>query len=239
MAWYPFLKTTCLRAGIALVAHLLQQRHHKHLTVDLLHAMEALLRAVGPSEGLHTAVLQRLLLNLRLWASAPLPIQRSFQALLLKLAKVDKLCRMHAAVLRHVKCVSASSAFLAWQQGLHQCRCAGVVSQLGVQHLLYVTHALWLCAIKACCLRPGYSCDAYHQALMAAVYTGRQASRSGNSSGHSTPVGRHASALRRCSLAGHCQAAGLQLRPVACGAMSVTPGPAEHRTQLVLCCLEI
>ena len=75
-------------AGIALVAHLLQQRQPKHLTLDLLHAMEALLRAVGPSEGLHTAVLQRLLLNLRLWAAAPLPIQRSFQALLLKLAKV-------------------------------------------------------------------------------------------------------------------------------------------------------
>ena len=43
---------------------------------------------MGPSESLHTAVLQRLLLNLRLWAAAPLPIQRSFQALLLKLAKV-------------------------------------------------------------------------------------------------------------------------------------------------------
>ena len=77
-------------AGIALVAHLLQQRQPKHLTIDLLHAMEALLRAVGPSEGLHTAVLQRLLLNLRLWAAAPLPIQRSFQALLLKLAKVGE-----------------------------------------------------------------------------------------------------------------------------------------------------
>lgn len=75
-------------AGIALVAHLLQQRQPRHLTIDLLHAMEALLRAVGPSEGLHTAVLQRLLLNLRLWAAAPMPIQRSFQALLLKLAKV-------------------------------------------------------------------------------------------------------------------------------------------------------
>ena len=90
------LHLTCLHnvtgllacAGIALVAHLLQQRQPKHLTIDLLHAMEALLRAVGPSEGLHTAVLQRLLLNLRLWAAAPLLIQHSFQALLLKLAKV-------------------------------------------------------------------------------------------------------------------------------------------------------
>lgn len=75
-------------AGVALVAHLLQQRSPKHLTLDLLHALEALLRAVAPAEALHTAVLQRLLLNLRLWAAAPLPIQRSFQALLLKLAKV-------------------------------------------------------------------------------------------------------------------------------------------------------
>ncbi|KAK9905588.1 hypothetical protein WJX75_002584 [Coccomyxa subellipsoidea] len=74
-------------SGVALVAHLLQQRSPKHLTLDLLHALEALLRAVAPAEALHTAVLQRLLLNLRLWAAAPLPIQRSFQALLLKLAK--------------------------------------------------------------------------------------------------------------------------------------------------------
>ena len=80
-----------VHAGVALVAHLLQQRSPRHLTLDLLHAMEALLRAVGPSEALHTAVMQRLLLNLRLWAAAPLPIQRSFQALLLKLAKVAPL----------------------------------------------------------------------------------------------------------------------------------------------------
>lgn len=78
------------RTGVALVAHLLQQRSPRHLSIELLHAMEALLRAVGPCEALHTAVLQRLLLNLRLWAAAPLPIQRSFQALLLKLAKVGR-----------------------------------------------------------------------------------------------------------------------------------------------------
>jgi hypothetical protein len=69
------------------VAHLLQQRSPKHLTIDLLHALEALLRAVSPADVLHTAILQRLLLNLRLWAAAPLSIQRNFQALLLKLAK--------------------------------------------------------------------------------------------------------------------------------------------------------
>ena len=80
----------CMQAW-PLVAHLLQQRSPRHLTLNLLHAMEALLRAVGPSEALHTAVMQRLLLNLRLWAAAPLPIQRSFQALLLKLAKVAPL----------------------------------------------------------------------------------------------------------------------------------------------------
>ena len=78
------------RTGVALVAHLLQQRSPRHLSIELLHAMEALLRAVGPCEALHTAVLQRLLLNLRLWAAAPLPIQRSFQALLLKLAKAGR-----------------------------------------------------------------------------------------------------------------------------------------------------
>ena len=79
-----------LRTGVALVAHLLQQRSPRHLSIELLHAMEALLRAVGPCEALHMAVLQRLLLNLRLWAAAPLPIQRSFQALLLKLAKAGR-----------------------------------------------------------------------------------------------------------------------------------------------------
>lgn len=66
---------------------MLQQRSPRHLTIGLLHAFEALLRAVAPAEALHTAVLQRLLLNLRLWAAAPLPIQRNFQTLLLKLAK--------------------------------------------------------------------------------------------------------------------------------------------------------
>lgn len=89
---------TC--AGVALVAHLLQQRHPRHLTLDLLKALEALLRAVGPAEALRTAVVQRLLLNLRLWAAAPLPIQRSYQALLLRLAKVRAASRMAMIALR-------------------------------------------------------------------------------------------------------------------------------------------
>ena len=50
--------------------------------------MGALARQVAPSEALHAAVLQRLLLNLRLWAAAPLQVQRPFQAMLLRLARV-------------------------------------------------------------------------------------------------------------------------------------------------------
>jgi hypothetical protein len=46
---------------------------------------------VAPSEALHGAVLQRLLLSLRLWAAAPLAVQRCHQALLLKLAKARAL----------------------------------------------------------------------------------------------------------------------------------------------------
>ena len=133
--------------GVALVAHLLSHRHARHLSVELLQALQALMHAVSapsdvpvhhsfvclwgltflykgileckthkyllqpgaglfvclfvspfgkplmwrqvaPSEALRSAVLQRLLLNLRLWAAAPLPVQRVFQGLLLKLAKV-------------------------------------------------------------------------------------------------------------------------------------------------------
>ena len=141
------------------MAHLLQQRHHKHLTIDLLHAMEALLRAVGPSEGLHTAVLQRLLLNLRLWASAPLPIQRSFQALLLKLAKVGKLCRTHAAVSRHGKCASASPAVLslAARSSSVQMYTGAVPTGCAAPPVCHAS-TLSLCAVKACRLWPGYYC---------------------------------------------------------------------------------
>ena len=49
---------------------------------------ESLLRAVTPSEALTKQLLQQLLLNLRLWSSAPADGQLSLQALILKLAKV-------------------------------------------------------------------------------------------------------------------------------------------------------
>ena len=59
---------------------------------------------MAPSEALHAAVLQRLLLNLRLWAAAPLLVQRPFQAMLLKLARVGPLCSQKALA-QHCSCV--------------------------------------------------------------------------------------------------------------------------------------
>ncbi|DBA78126.1 TPA: hypothetical protein ACH3X2_008097 [Trebouxia sp. C0005] len=58
-----------------------------HLNASLLRALESLLRAVAPSEALTKQLLQQLLLNLRLWSSAPPAGQMSLQGLILKLAK--------------------------------------------------------------------------------------------------------------------------------------------------------
>lgn len=38
--------SVCTDAGVALMAHLLGQRSARHLSVELLHALEGLLRAV-------------------------------------------------------------------------------------------------------------------------------------------------------------------------------------------------
>ena len=75
-------------AGMALLGYLLQRCSPVHLNAALLHALESLLKAVTPSEALTKQLLQQLLLNLRLWSSAPPAGQMSQQGLILKLAKV-------------------------------------------------------------------------------------------------------------------------------------------------------
>jgi len=80
-------------AGMALLGYLLQHCSPTHLNASLLRALESLLRAVAPSEALTKQLLQQLLLNLRLWSSAPPAGQMSLQGLILKLAKV-KLCQV-------------------------------------------------------------------------------------------------------------------------------------------------
>ena len=72
-----------------LLGYLLQKCSSIHLNAALLHAFESLLRAVTPSEALTKQLLQQLLLNLKLWSAAPAAGQRSLQALILKLAKVE------------------------------------------------------------------------------------------------------------------------------------------------------
>jgi len=73
---------------MALLGYLLQHCSPTHLNASLLRALESLLRAVAPSEALTKQLLQQLLLNLRLWSSAPPAGQTSLQGLILKLAKV-------------------------------------------------------------------------------------------------------------------------------------------------------
>lgn len=72
---------------MALLGYLLQHCSPAHLNPALLHALEALLKAVTPSEALTEQLLRQLLLNLRLWSSAPAAGQLSLQSLILKLAK--------------------------------------------------------------------------------------------------------------------------------------------------------
>ena len=82
-------------AGMALLGYLLQRCSPVHLNAPLLHALESLLKAVTPSEALTKQLLQQLLLNLRLWSSAPPAGQMSLQGLILKLAKVGQVAKLH------------------------------------------------------------------------------------------------------------------------------------------------
>ena len=86
---------------MALLGYLLQRCSPTHLNASLLRALESLLRAVAPSEALTKQLLQQLLLNLRLWSSAPPAGQMSLQGLILKLAKVNLYKLMTAARQRH------------------------------------------------------------------------------------------------------------------------------------------
>ena len=83
---------------MSLLGYLLQHCSPEHLNAALLHAFESLLRAVTPSEALTKQLLQQLLLNLRLWSSAPADGQLSLQALILKLAKVTNLATADAVI---------------------------------------------------------------------------------------------------------------------------------------------
>jgi len=85
---------------MALLGYLLQHCSPTYLNASLLRALESLLRAVAPSEALTKQLLQQLLLNLRLWSSAPPAGQMSLQGLILKLAKV-KFCKCTTSAGQH------------------------------------------------------------------------------------------------------------------------------------------
>ena len=95
---------------MALLGYLLQHCSPGHLDSALLRALESLLKAVTPSEALTKQLLQQLLLNLRLWSSAPLAGQLSLQGLVLKLASVSALTylwsflRLHPVLLLSMGC---------------------------------------------------------------------------------------------------------------------------------------
>jgi hypothetical protein len=77
---------------------------------------------VAPSEALHAAVLQRLLLNLRLWAAAPLQVQRPFQAMLLKLARVRPFVSFRVSTSnQNTKFCAQSRTPLHWQKPVRKC----------------------------------------------------------------------------------------------------------------------
>lgn len=71
------------------MAHLLSLAHPRHLTHDLLSALEALLAAVGPCEELAHEVLHRLLLNLALWRAAPAEVQQHLVGVMVQLAQAS------------------------------------------------------------------------------------------------------------------------------------------------------
>ena len=75
---------------------LLAQSGPRHLTHDLLSALETLLAAVGPCEELVHDVLRHLVVNLRLWRAAPAEVQQHLVLILLQLAQVGGgLCNLY------------------------------------------------------------------------------------------------------------------------------------------------
>ncbi len=73
--------------GAELVAHLLARAAPRHLAPSLLRAAGELARAAAPAPGLASALARCLLLDVRLWARAPLPTQRVLVQTMLAHAK--------------------------------------------------------------------------------------------------------------------------------------------------------
>lgn len=91
--------------GTALLGWLLQQRSAAHLGLDLLAAIEQLLHATGGHGDLQRGVLAALLLDYRLWAAAPPPVQLSLAALTLRLCQVScSHALLPSSLLVHMSC---------------------------------------------------------------------------------------------------------------------------------------
>jgi hypothetical protein len=73
--------------GAELVAHLLARAAPRHLAPSLLRAAGELARAAAPAPVLAAALARCLLLDVRLWARAPLPTQRVLVQTMLAHAK--------------------------------------------------------------------------------------------------------------------------------------------------------
>ncbi|GAB4815481.1 hypothetical protein N2152v2_002527 [Parachlorella kessleri] len=73
----------------AIMGFLLAQSGPRHLTHELLSALETLLTAVGPCEELLHDVLRYLVVNLRLWRTAPAEVQQHLVLVLLQLAQAE------------------------------------------------------------------------------------------------------------------------------------------------------
>ena len=73
--------------GFALIGHLLKQRSPRHLSPALLRAMEGLVASVRDMRDLYEEATRRLLLDLRLWSTAPAGTQREYYRLLLSIVQ--------------------------------------------------------------------------------------------------------------------------------------------------------
>lgn len=76
-------------AGVPVAAWLLSQRSPRHLTEELLKAVQDLAEAVRLSPDLRAHVIAHLLLNLRLWSASPLSAQRALLQQTTHLLKVS------------------------------------------------------------------------------------------------------------------------------------------------------
>lgn len=75
-------------AGVSLISYMVQQCSHKHLSLDLLKALDSFAKSVKPSEELYQDILAKLVLNLKLFSKADFETQNHLVQQLTHISKV-------------------------------------------------------------------------------------------------------------------------------------------------------